>query len=327
MQALEQALAEVAARVPGFKPPTGDALTAQLKRVAEYVTPGKYILAKAASVVRDAVKLKERAAAAALEAGNVLDMGNSSRSTSPEPVGPSPHAQQQQQHQPKQAAQQGKKKQPQQQNGKQKQGGAAKAVAGSQRPTTEPQQRNHIQKQVQHSNPEAMLQLVADDLDIPTTVRSSAARKLPVQPSQSKDGPAASPLQNKPKPAEAPALHQVTKKAAGLGQAKPAKKGFAGQGNDAKVAAAAGGIGARQPAKPKKRKSPLGDAARQGNAEEQQPPGKPQKRARQACASSSAAIQLFLCLPNKIMHCSTLHQNKSILCRSCIGQHAGEDQS
>ena len=304
MQALEQALAEVAARVPGFKPPTGDALTAQLKRVAEYVTPGKYILAKAASVVRDAVKLKERAAAAALEAGNVLDMGNSSRSASPEPVGPSPHAQQQQQHQPKQAAQQGKKKQPQQQNGKQKQGGAAKAVAGSQRPTTEPQQRKHIQKQVQHSNPEAMLQLVADDLDIPTTVRSSAARKLPVQPSQSKDGPAASPLQNKPKPA-----------------------GFAGQGNNAKVAAAAGGIGARQPAKPKKRKSPLGDAARQGNAEEQQPPAKPQKRARQACASSSAAMQLFLCLPNKIMHCSTLHQNKSILCRSCIGQHAGEDQN
>ena len=61
MQALEQALAEVAAAVAGFKPPSGEALSAQLKRVASYKSPGVYVMhAKHAA---QAEELKQAAAA------------------------------------------------------------------------------------------------------------------------------------------------------------------------------------------------------------------------------------------------------------------------
>ena len=165
MQAqVEQALAEVAARVPGFKPPTGQALTDQLKRVAVYKSPGIYVVLPQHEA--QARELKQRAAAQA--AGNSPDLQTPSRSSSPEEarIAASSHQQPQQ-----------KKVKQQQQQQKQ---GAGKGAGRSHQPTPEPQRKPAptapAADRAPQTTPEPMLQLVEDDLGFPSMQPSPTQR-------------------------------------------------------------------------------------------------------------------------------------------------------
>ncbi|BDA42317.1 hypothetical protein COCOBI_03-2040 [Coccomyxa sp. Obi] len=171
---VEQALAEVAARVPGFKPPTGQALTDQLKRVAPLKAPGIYTVLP--EFHKQAKELKERAAAAAVAGaaaatgvsrGNSSDLEPASRSSSPEVPQTTTIAQQS----------------PRQKNAKPQlqQQGAGKAAGRSQQPTPEPQRklqpggaapRSTVGGALQQSPAEPLLQLVEDDLGIPSMQKS-----------------------------------------------------------------------------------------------------------------------------------------------------------
>ncbi len=166
---MEQALAEVAARVPVFKPPTGQALADQLKRVANYKSPGIYVVKP--EYEAQARKLKERAAA---EVGGVSpDPRTPSRSTSPEEAPAAPASQQQ-----KKA-----KQQPQQ-----RQQGNGRGAGGSQQPTPEPQQGKPLHggglprpaaDRGTQITPEPFLQLVEDDLGLPSSQPSPLQRAAP----------------------------------------------------------------------------------------------------------------------------------------------------
>jgi hypothetical protein len=287
---LEQSLAEVAARVRGFKPPTGDALTAQLKRVADYVTPGKYVLSKAASVVRDAERLKARAAAEPPEPGtadSTRTASPSSDSGSPEPTGPA--------QKPKES-QQSKKQQTARQKGAA--GKAAAAAATNHRATPELPQRKgnqpgfHKDRQPEPvAEAQPMLQLMEDDLDIPLPVRLQAVQRPPAAGASSKAALKVRTLVAATATMEPQQQQQQRQNKAALsGQPQQAKKSKVKEVADRQAAAA--GSGLQQATKPKKRKSPLGDVSRQVTAATPPPPPptKPQKRSRLVRLTTTANL-------------------------------------
>ena len=62
MQHVQQMVADAASKVPAFRQPTPDALTAALKDVALYKAPGFYVLdSEAPQVLQDVNKLKVQA--------------------------------------------------------------------------------------------------------------------------------------------------------------------------------------------------------------------------------------------------------------------------
>ncbi len=85
--------------MPGFKPPTGDALTAQLKRVADYKSPGMYVMHPRHAAQAEELKQAAAASWAAPGGGSRASSRTASATPSPEPVqapAPAPRAAQQQ---------------------------------------------------------------------------------------------------------------------------------------------------------------------------------------------------------------------------------------
>ncbi len=307
---MEQALAEVAARVPGFKPPTGQALTDQLKRVATYKSPGIYAVLP--EFEKQAKELKEKAAAAAAAAaaagtsrGNSSDLEPASRSSSPEVPQTTTIAQ----HSPRQ-----KKAIPQLQHQ-----GALKAAARSQQPTPEPQRkpqpggavhRSAVGGAVQQSTAEPLLQLVEDDLGIPSM------QKLQPSPTQHSAQPwkhTTSPTAAKPKPfgtADVAGVQQPLQRqiqgpgSRGLATLQQQKKGSTvplknavAKGTQRPLPAAEAGKLPAAKLKQQKRKSPSGAPGVQAAPAKQLPasgPPKPAKRSRTvrvpSCRASSSCI-------------------------------------
>ena len=286
---MEQALAEVAARVPGFKPPTGQALTDQLKRVATYKSPGIYAVLP--DFEKQAKELKERAAAAAAAAaaagasrGNSSDPEPPSRSSSPEVPQTTAIAQQP----------------PQQKKGKSQQG-TGKAAARSQQPTPEPQRkpqpggpvhRSAVGGTVQQSAAKPLLQLVEDDLGIPSMQKPQPS---PAQRTAHAGKLTSSPPAAKPKPLGTAAAaggqqlqHRQTQGPGSKGLAGPQQQKKASAGKNVVAtqrpmpAAEAGKLPAATP-KQQKRKSPSGAPGVHAAAAKQLPapgPPKPAKRSR-----------------------------------------------
>ena len=250
---MEQALAEVAARVPGFKPPTGQALTDQLKRVAVYKSPGIYVVLPQHEA--QARELKERAAAEA--AGNSPDAQTPSRSSSPEEARIAAPSQQQPQQ---------KKVKQQQQQLQQKQV-VGRLPGRNQQPTPEPQRRPALTgpaaDRPPQSTPERMMQLVEDDLGIPSTQPSPAQRPAPPV-KQKPRMPAAKPMPSGFASAPAqPLQHQ------GL-------TGSKGQGGSQQQGKA---VPAKKAAKERQWPLPVAETGKQ-------PPAKPQQQERKSAAEA-----------------------------------------
>lgn len=257
---VEQALAEVAARVPAFKPPTGQALTEQIKRVAQYKSPGIYVVLPQYEGQARELKLKAATAAAVstqlASKGNTPDLEAPSRGSSPE-TAPSPSHQQQPQPQPQQK--QDKKLKMQQQS---QQVNGKKGVGTGQQRTPEPQRRPSphpragADRALPQSTPEPMLQLVEDDLGAPPKPKPTPAAKQPARSPASKAkvlSPAGASLQQQ---------QQQLWQANGAGQkglqSKPWPAKRVADVLQLRSAAVAGGSPEGAPSKQQKRKSPGG---------------------------------------------------------------------